>query len=134
MSKNPIPTVDIIITCEHIKKEGIVLIYRKNNPIAWALPGGFVDYGESLEEAAKREALEETNLDVGLIRQFHCYSDPDRDPRKHILSMVFIAYAYGVPKAGDDARNIGVFTKDDLPIEIAFDHGQIINDFFNRKY
>lgn len=132
--KNPIPTVDIIIRRELIKKDGIVLIYRKNDPIAWALPGGFVDYGETLEEAAKREALEETGLDVGLIRQFHCYSEPIRDKRQHILSIVFIAQASGIPVAGDDAVDIGVFTKEDLPDNIAFDHRQIIDDYFNKRY
>lgn len=129
--KNPIPTVDIII--DHVKG-GIVMIYRKNYPVAWALPGGFVDYGESLETAATREALEETALNIKLIRQFHCYSDPTRDQRQHIISMVFLATANGVPIAGSDAAEIGIFSQDNLPGNIAFDHRQIINDYFNRRY
>ena len=104
--KNPVPTVDIIIETEG---EKIVLIERKNPPFGWALPGGFVDYGESLEEAAVREAREETALDVNLVRQMHTYSDPNRDPRRHTLSTVFIARAQGTPRAGDDAKDLGVF-------------------------
>jgi ADP-ribose pyrophosphatase YjhB (NUDIX family) len=105
---NPIPTVDIII---EIKSKGIVLIKRKNPPHGWAIPGGFVDYGESLEEAAMREVKEETNLDVRLIRQFHTYSDPKRDPRHHSISTVYIAEGKGKPKAKDDALDIGIFDK-----------------------
>ena len=103
--QNPIPTVDIIIETE----KGIVLIKRKNPPYGWAIPGGFVDYGESLEEAAIREAKEETGLDVKLIKQFHTYSDPNRDPRQHTITTVYIAKAKGTPKAGDDAADLGVF-------------------------
>ncbi len=88
--QNPIPTVDIII---EIESKGIILIKRKNPPHGWAIPGGFVDYGESLEKAAIREAKEETNLDVKSIRQFHTYSDPKRDPRHHSISTVYIAKA-----------------------------------------
>src|SRR5512136_648217 len=98
--RNPIPTVDIII---EIESKGIVLIKRKNPPHGWAIPGGFVDYGESLEEAAVREAKEETNLDVKLVRQLHTYSDPNRDPRHHSISTVYVAKAKGLPKAEDDA-------------------------------
>jgi ADP-ribose pyrophosphatase YjhB (NUDIX family) len=125
--RNPIPTVDIII---EIDKKGIVLIKRKNPPLGWAIPGGFVDYGESLEEAASREAKEETNLDVDLIRQFHTYSDPSRDPRHHSISTVYIAKALGIPQAKDDAIEIGIFTEPNLPDEIAFDHRLILNDYF----
>ena len=94
--QNPIPTVDIII---EIESKRIILIRRKNPPYGWAIPGGFVDYGESLEKAALREAKEETNLDVELIRQFHTYSDPKRDPRHHSISTVYIAKGKGKPKA-----------------------------------
>ena len=125
--QNPVPTVDIII---EIEPKGIVLIKRKNPPPGWAIPGGFVDYGESLEEAAVREAKEETNLDVALVRQFHTYSDPKRDPRHHTISTVYIAKANGIPKAMDDAAEIGLFTESDLPDEIAFDHRSILNDYF----
>lgn len=126
--QNPIPTVDIII---EIEPKGIVLIKRKNPPYGWALPGGFVDYGESLEEAALREAKEETSLNVQLIKQFHTYSDPHRDPRHHSISTVFIARAKGIPKAKDDALEIGVFNESNLPDEIAFDHREILKDYFN---
>jgi len=125
--RNPTPTVDIII---EIDSKGIVLIKRKNPPYGWAIPGGFVDYGESLEEAALREAKEETNLDVNLIKQFHTYSDPERDPRYHTISTVYIAKANGIPQAMDDAIEIGIFTESNLPDEIAFDHRSILSDYF----
>jgi ADP-ribose pyrophosphatase YjhB (NUDIX family) len=128
--RNPIPTVDIIIRY----KNGIILIKRKNPPEGWALPGGFVDYGETLEHAAIREAKEETGLDVKLIRQFHTYSEPDRDPRFHTISTVFIATAKGKAKAGDDAKDIGIFKKEGLPDNIAFDHRKILDDYFSRRY
>ncbi len=129
--KNPIPTVDIII---EIEGKGIILIARKNPPYGWAIPGGFVDYGESLEEAAVREAKEETSLDVRLIRQFHTYSDPSRDPRHHSISTVYIAKAKGKPQAKDDALQIGVFTESSLPEKIAFDHRKILGDYFRAKF
>ena len=125
--QNPIPTVDIII---EIDSKGIVLIKRKNPPYGWAIPGGFVDYGESLEEAAVREAKEETNLEVKLIKQFHAYSDPKRDPRHHSISTVYIAKGEGILKAKDDALEIGIFIKSNLPDEIAFDHRNILTDYF----
>ena len=100
----------------------------------WAIPGGFVDYGESLEDAAKREAFEETSLKVKIIRQFHSYSDPKRDKRQHNISTVFIAKAKGIPKAADDAEKIGLFTKNTLPDEIAFDHSVILDDYFKKRY
>lgn len=128
--RNPIPTVDIII--EYIK--GIVLIKRKNPPEGWALPGGFVDYGESLEAAAAREAKEETGLEVELVRQFHTYSDPKRDPRHHTITTVFIAKANGKAVAGDNAQEIGIFRKDNLPEQIVFDHRDIINEYFTGRY
>jgi len=128
--KNPIPTVDIIIEIN----DGIVLIKRKNPPYGWAIPGGFIDYGESAESAAIREAKEETNLEITDLRQFHIYSDPNRDPRFHTISIVFVAKAKGIPQAKDDAMEIGVFTEDNLPAEIAFDHRKILEDYFNKKY
>ncbi len=127
--KNPVPTVDIIIELER----GIVLIERKNPPHGWALPGGFVDYGESYETAAIREALEETGLNVTLVRQFHTYSNPERDVRQHTTSTVFIAEAAGVPKGADDALQARIFTKKNLP-ELVFDHQQIVDDYFSGKY
>jgi 8-oxo-dGTP diphosphatase len=128
--RNPILTVDLIIE----DKKGIILIERKNPPDGWALPGGFVDYGETLESAAVREAKEETGLDVKLLRQFHVYSDPKRDPRHHTVTVVFIAKAKGTAHAGDDAKKIGIFNKDTLPHQIAFDHRDIINDYFKGRY
>jgi len=128
--QNPIPTVDIIL---EVKPKGVVLIRRKNPPYGWAIPGGFVDYGESLEEAAIREAREETSLKVTSLMQFHTYSDPRRDPRHHSISTVFVAKAVGTPVARDDALEIGVFDRSNLPQEIAFDHRSILEDYFNSK-
>jgi ADP-ribose pyrophosphatase YjhB (NUDIX family) len=129
--QNPIPTVDIII---EIEPKGVVLIKRKNPPYGWAIPGGFVDYGESLEEAAIREAKEETNLDVKLVRQFHTYSDPERDPRHHSISTVYIAKAEGIPQAKDDALEIGIFSELNLPGQIVFDHRSVLKNYFKRVF
>ena len=126
--RNPFPTVDIIIEVEG----GIVLIERKNPPHGWAIPGGFVDYGETVEAAAVREAKEETGLDVRLTRLLGVYSDPERDPRSHTISTVFTAIAGGQPVADDDAADAGVFTEDTLPENIVFDHREILNDYFNN--
>lgn len=123
--RNPVPTVDIIIEIG----EAIVLIKRKNPPYGWALPGGFVDYGESYETAAVREAEEETGLIVENLKQFRTYSDPGRDPRQHTASTIFIAQADGQPIAGDDAAEAKLFTEKNLP-ELAFDHGRIVGDYF----
>jgi len=127
--KNPVPTVDIIIEVE----AGIVLIERKNPPHGWALPGGFVDYGESFDDAAVREAKEETGLDVSLVRQFHTYSTPDRDPRQHTVSTVFIATAVGTPQGLDDALQARMFNRYNLP-NLVFDHETIVDDYFSGKY
>lgn len=127
--RNPLLTVDIIIECQG----GIVLIERKNPPLGWALPGGFVDYGESLEAAAVREAKEETSLHVRLIEQMHTYSNPKRDPRHHTVSTVFIATAQHSPTAADDAKNAGIFTSTDLPSPLVFDHPGILRDYFAYK-
>ena len=126
--RNPVPTVDIII---EVGAE-IVLIKRQNPPYGWALPGGFVDYGESYEKAAAREALEETGLVVQNLVQFHTYSDPGRDPRQHTASTVFIGQARNRPTAGDDAAEAGLFAVDNLP-ELAFDHGRILADYFAAR-
>jgi 8-oxo-dGTP diphosphatase len=127
--RNPLVTVDIIIEI----KGGIVLIERKNPPLGWALPGGFVDYGESLEQSAKREAREETSLDVILMEQFHTYSSPDRDPRRHTITTVYIARSVGNPKASDDAKNAALFKLGFLPERIAFDHRKILMDYFHYR-
>ena len=126
--KNPLPTVDIIIET----MGGIVLIERKNKPFGWALPGGFVDYGESMEQAALREALEETGLQVTLMRQLKTYSDPARDPRHHTISTVFIATADGSPRAGDDAAKAEIFVQQNLPY-LVFDHAKILEDYFSSQ-
>lgn len=131
--RNPVPTVDIIIQVSGDPAR-IVLIERKNDPPGWALPGGFVDYGESLEDAAVREALEETSLRVTLLRQFHTYSDPRRDPRQHTVSTVFIARAEGVPRGADDAKRAIVCGVRELPGDMAFDHARIIGDYAEGRY
>ena len=136
--RNPVPTVDIIIELDDGRRDyrerRIVLIYRKNPPVGWALPGGFVDYGESLESAAIREALEETSLRVELLRQFHTYSDPERDPRQHAITTVYIASARGNPRGADDAKRAEVFELGALPDNIVFDHARILDDFINERY
>ncbi len=130
--RNPIPTVDIIIELGDRPHRPIVLIERHNPPLGWAIPGGFVDYGESVETAAAREAQEETGLTVALVEQFGVYSDPDRDPRKHTLSVVFLATATGEPQAGDDAKHFGIFEPWRIPTNLCFDHDRILHDY--RRY
>ncbi len=127
--RNPLLTVDIIIEID----DGIVLIERKNIPHGWAIPGGFVDYGESIETAAVREAKEETSLEVVLTEQFYTYSDPRRDARHHTVSTVFIATANGEPRGADDAKVARLFRANDLPQPIVFDHEQILRDYFVFK-
>ncbi len=126
--QNPKLTVDIIIEVEG----KIVLIERAREPLGFALPGGFVDYGESLETAAVREAKEETGLTVKLVKQLGAYSDPGRDPRQHNVSVVFVATAEGTPKGGGDAKSAALFCKDDLP-KLVFDHEKILADYFSGK-
>jgi len=129
--RNPVPTVDLIIEMTRPDgKQGVVLIKRKNPPPGWALPGGFVDYGESLEEAARREADEETSLEVTLKYQFHTYSAPDRDPRLHTISTVYVAAGRGFLRAGDDAAEAGIFAREEMPVPLAFDHQKILDDYF----
>jgi 8-oxo-dGTP diphosphatase len=125
--ETPLLTVDIIIRY----KGGIVLIERKNPPFGWALPGGFVDVGESVEEAAVREAKEETSLNVTLREQFHAYSKPDRDPRFHTVTVAFIAVGEGTLMGRDDATRAAVFSEETLPEAIAFDHRKIVADYFH---
>jgi 8-oxo-dGTP diphosphatase len=126
--RNPVPTVDIIIEVEG----KIVLIERKNPPYGWALPGGFVDYGESFEVAAVREALEETSIKVSNLQQFKTYSDPARDARQHTASTVFIATGSEHPIAADDAARAELFAEHELP-ELVFDHKQILSDYYMSK-
>jgi 8-oxo-dGTP diphosphatase len=127
--RNPVPTVDIIIE----QAGGIILIERKNEPFGWALPGGFVDYGESLEEAAVREAKEETSLGISGLRLLGCYSDPERDPRQHTITTVFIAQGAGIAQAADDALSLKVFALDTLPEKLCFDHARILSDYIRSK-
>ncbi|MBZ4659568.1 MAG: hydrolase [Desulfacinum sp.] len=124
--RNPSLAVDIII----LVQGRVVLIERRNPPLGWALPGGFVDYGESLEQAAVREAAEETCLELMELRQFRAYSDPDRDPRGHVVSVVFSAVGRGTPRAADDARKVKLFSPQALPSPLAFDHARILADYF----
>ena len=124
--KNPSPTVDIIIELEG---GGVVLIERKNPPHGWAIPGGFVDEGECVENAARREAMEETCLEVELEELLYVYSNPARDPRVHTMSTVFVATSKGTPIASDDAKDVGVFAIDDLPENLCFDHAEILEDY-----
>lgn len=145
--KNPAPTVDIIIEMNSMASVApksayqfasrsfapIILIERKFDPLGWAIPGGFVDYGESIETAALREALEEVSLTVTLLEQFYVYSDPARDKRKHTISIVLIAKAEGEPVADDDALNVGVFPLWDLPQNLCFDHNCILADYVHYK-
>ena len=128
--RSPAPTVDIII---EVPGGGIVLVQRKFPPHGWAIPGGFVDYGERLADAAVREAREETSLDVTLVSLLGCYSDPRRDPRRHTISTVFIARADGQPVAADDAAATGVFTRDQLPAPLCFDHDTILADYYRYR-
>ncbi|PLY03600.1 MAG: NUDIX hydrolase [Desulfuromonas sp.] len=125
--RNPLPAVDIIIKVDN----SLVLIERKNKPFGWALPGGFVDYGEPLEAAARREAMEEVGMELSHLKQFRAYSDPQRDPRQHTISVVFSAKGIGQPRAGDDAGKARLFKLDDLPAPLCFDHAEIINDYFS---
>lgn len=129
LPETPKLTVDIIIELVDRPGRPILLIERKNPPHGWALPGGFVDLGESLEQAAVREAAEEISLPVSLQTLLGCYSDPRRDPRMHTASAVYVAEASGTPCAADDAANVQAFTLDALPSLLAFDHATILNDY-----
>ncbi|BBD56932.1 NUDIX domain-containing protein [Planktothrix agardhii] len=132
--RNPAPTVDIIIELSDRPARPIVLIERKNPPFGWAIPGGFVDYGESVETAAIREAKEETGLDIELIEQFYVYSDPNRDPRQHTLSVVFLATAIGEPQAADDAKHLELFEPWRIPQNLCFDHDRILKDYWRYRH
>ncbi len=126
----PVPTVDILIRRRKGKKDAVLLVRRKNPPHGWAIPGGFIEYGERAEDCAVKEAREETGLKVTLGGILGVYSDPARDPRFHTISVVYLAEGAGEPKAGSDAGDVCVFTEDELPAEIAFDHRKILADYF----
>jgi 8-oxo-dGTP diphosphatase len=127
--RNPTPTVDVIIALRDRPNRPIVLIERLNPPHGWAIAGGFVDYGERLEDAARREAQEETSLKVELIDLLGIYSDPERDARQHTIS----AEAVGEPKADDDAKSVGIFEAWQLPNQLCFDHAQILQDYWRYR-
>ena len=123
--RNPYLTVDVVVEVG----DGVVLIERGNEPLGWALPGGFVDYGEDPADAARREVLEETGLEVELLELLGTYGDPGRDPRQHNVSIVFVGRAEGQPIGGDDAARAGVFTRGELPSPLCFDHDRILADY-----
>lgn len=127
--KGPAATVDVIIEVG----DRIVLIRRRNPPEGWAIPGGFVDYGEAAEDAAVREAAEETGLAVTLTALLGVYSDPARDPRRHTISAVYVGQARGTPTGRDDAAEARLFGEADLPTPLAFDHARILADYFSYK-
>jgi len=131
VAEGPAPTVDVIIEVARSGRAGIVLIERKHEPLGWALPGGFMDAGETAAAAARREAKEETGLEVELDELFHVYSDPRRDPRRHTLSVVFLGRADGEPVGADDAARAEVFPLEVLP-PLVFDHATIVTDY--RRY
>jgi len=127
--RNPIPTVDVIIEVDG----GVVLVLRKNPPHGWALPGGYVEYGERVEDAARREALEETGLTILGLSLLGVYSDPNRDPRQHNLSTTFYGIAEGTPVADDDALEARVFQPREIPGDLVCDHNKILSDYFRLK-
>jgi 8-oxo-dGTP diphosphatase len=128
--QTPLLAVDVIV--ELGTPARVVLVHRRHPPPGWAIPGGFVDVGETLAQAARRELREETSLEVELTELFGCYSDPARDPRGHTVTVVFIGRARGVPRAGDDAGEVALFDPAALP-EMAFDHARILGDYLELR-
>lgn len=134
MARPQTPAIAVDIIIELVGQPGrVVLIERRNPPLGWALPGGFVDVGETLEAAAMREAREETSLDVELVSLLGCYSRPDRDPRGHTVSSVYVARARGEPRAADDAKAVRIADPADRSLPLAFDHRQILDDYLEFR-
>ena len=132
MSRKPLASASpkLAVDCIILIQDNVLLIRRKNPPLGWALPGGFVEYGETVEDAVRREMMEETGLELRNLRQFHVYSNPRRDPRCHCISVVFTAEGVGTPKAGDDAGDVRLISLDSIPeTELVFDHAHILRDF-----
>jgi 8-oxo-dGTP diphosphatase len=129
--KTPYLAVDGVVRLwEGERFKGIVLVERRYEPLGYALPGGFVEVGETVEKAVLREVKEETGLDAQIVKLLGVYSEPNRDPRFHVVSVVFVLDAYGEPKGGDDAKKAVVFPIEDLPFDkIVFDHARILKDF-----
>jgi len=129
--KTPYLAVDGVVRLwEGERFKGIVLIERRYEPLGYALPGGFVEVGETVEKAVLREVKEETGLDAQIVKLLGVYSEPNRDPRFHVVSVVFVLDAYGEPKGGDDAKKAVVFPIEDLPFDkIVFDHAKILKDY-----
>jgi 8-oxo-dGTP diphosphatase len=131
--RNPAPTVDIIVELRDRPDRPIILIERLHEPFGWAIPGGFIDYGEAAETAGKREAMEEIGLEIELVELLGVYSDPTRDPRQHTMSVVYIATATGDPKAGDDAKQVHIVNLCEIPANLCFDHGKILADYVKYR-
>jgi 8-oxo-dGTP diphosphatase len=131
--KSPFPAVDIIIEMIDRPERPIILIERHHRPYGWAIPGGFMDYGEPAEATARREAMEEIGLEIELVDLLQVYSDPARDERQHTISMVYIATAKGEPKAGDDAKDAKIINIWEIPNNLCFDHDRILHDYLQYR-